>query len=131
MISEMRRALSISLILLFSIGPLAALIGDREDSSLPACCRRHGAHHCAITASLGAALAASSGGHVFAAPATCPEFPNAIAATISAPQALVATPFGLPLLLAHLHSATFARTTARMSQIRARDGRSPPSSFLI
>ncbi len=131
MISEMRRALSISLILLFSIGPLAAFIGDGEDASLPACCRRHGAHHCAIAASLSAALAASSRGHLLTAPATCPEFPNALAATISAPQALVAAALSLPALLAQLHSAPFARATARMSQIRARDGRSPPASFLI
>ena len=46
----MRRGFSIFLILFFGLGPLSALIDGSEDASLPPCCRRHGAHHCAMYA---------------------------------------------------------------------------------
>ena len=45
----MRRAISIFLILFFWLGPLETLLPGGEDARLPACCRRHGAHHCAMT----------------------------------------------------------------------------------
>ena len=46
----MRKLLSILLLALFGlpfVSPLFALSGDAE-GSLPACCRRGGAHHCAM-----------------------------------------------------------------------------------
>jgi hypothetical protein len=44
----MRRALSILLVLLFGAGPLSFAFSLSDDISLPACCRRLGAHHCAM-----------------------------------------------------------------------------------
>jgi len=44
----MRRTLSIFLVLFFGLGPVAAALHAEEDAGLPACCRRHGAHHCAM-----------------------------------------------------------------------------------
>src|SRR3954454_15626122 len=44
----MRRALSILLVLLFGAGPLTFAFSLSDDILLPACCRRHGAHHCAM-----------------------------------------------------------------------------------
>ena len=44
----MRRAFSILLVLLFGAGPLSFAFSASDDISLPACCRRHGAHHCAM-----------------------------------------------------------------------------------
>src|SRR3569833_4497779 len=44
----MRRSLSILLMLLFGAGPLSFAFNLSDDLSLPACCRRHGAHHCAM-----------------------------------------------------------------------------------
>ena len=46
----MRRGFSIFLVLFFGLGPLSALVDGSEDASLPPCCRRHGAHHCAMYA---------------------------------------------------------------------------------
>jgi hypothetical protein len=46
----MRRVFSIFLILFFGLGPLSALVEGSDDASLPACCRRLGAHHCAMYA---------------------------------------------------------------------------------
>ncbi len=54
--------------------PLFAASSDPE-ASLPACCRRHGKHHCHMTMEMMAMLAASSG-PVFTTP-PCPFYPAA------------------------------------------------------
>jgi hypothetical protein len=65
----MRRFVSIAFILLCWLGPLSALLPGSDESQLPACCRRHGAHHCAM-----AADQVSGAGHVVSAPARCPQY---------------------------------------------------------
>ena len=45
---KMRRALSILLMLLVGAGPLSYAFSLSDELSLPACCRRNGAHHCAM-----------------------------------------------------------------------------------
>ena len=42
----MRRAIAISLLMLFSWTLLAPLLAPGADANLPACCRRNGKHHC-------------------------------------------------------------------------------------
>jgi hypothetical protein len=127
---QMRRALSIFFILLFGLGPLAATLGAEEDARLPACCRRHGAHHCAISMRAAAAIAeAASSQPIITAPATCPFFPGYTAATASAPQALDASPVSLPFPLAQSHSPAAGSAAARLSQIRTRASRGPPASL--
>jgi hypothetical protein len=126
----MRRALAISLILFFSIGPLSALLGESDDPSVPACCRRHGVHHCADSMRLASLIDAASGNPVVRTPLSCPLFPSSLAATTSTPHALAAAPLSMPSLLAKLRSPIAAHTSARISQIRARDGRGPPASIL-
>src|ERR1700723_613398 len=114
----MRRALSISLILFFGFGPLAATLGASDDAGLPACCRRHGAHHCAMSMRMAAAIMdTASGNAIFSAPATCPEFPGGAVAT-TASQAMTAESVALPVLLAQPHTPQAARAAARLSQIR-------------
>jgi len=83
----MRRALSILLILLFSAGPLSFALNASEDVSLPACCRRHGAHHCAMGSMEGASGNASD--TIIKTPSHCPQFPqraNARTSTYAAPS---------------------------------------------
>jgi hypothetical protein len=128
---QMRRALSIFLVLFFSLGPLAATLGASEDTRLPACCRRLGAHHCAMSIGEAARPAEVAGGQtIVRAPSTCPAFPGATAATTSGPHALTSTPVGLPVLLAQTHSPAARRAIAKISQIRTRSGRAPPASLL-
>jgi hypothetical protein len=125
----MRRAFSISLILFFGFGPLAATLGASDDAGLPACCRRHGAHHCATSMSMAAAIMDTAPGNaIFAAPAACPEFPAAAATTAS--QAMTAESVGLSALLAQPHTPQAGRAAARLSQIRTRAGRGPPNAGL-
>jgi len=129
----MRRLLSIFLILFFWLGPLAATLpASDDDSRLPICCRRHGAHHCAMSSRMRATMAAESAGSTaaFTAPVTCPYFPGYTAGPATSTHALTASGISLPALLAQAHSAAAARAAARLSQIRTRVGRGPPASIL-
>jgi len=82
----MRRALSILLVLVFSAGPLLFAF-QANDSSLPACCRRHGAHHCAMDSAESAADSAAS--PILKAPSRCPRFPQHANARTSACAAVL------------------------------------------
>jgi hypothetical protein len=74
-----RRSLSILLILLFGfplVAPVFALGAD-GDATLPACCRKNGSHHCAMSMQQIASLGV--GTHLLARPNCCPLYPKAIA----------------------------------------------------
>lgn len=74
----MRRGISILLALIFSVGPLSSVLPGAEDAALPLCCRRHGAHHCAMYARMEAMMAAMErdGKQHISAPDTCPYYPG-------------------------------------------------------
>jgi hypothetical protein len=129
----MRRGFSIFLILLFGLGPLTAALSASAESRLPPCCRRHGAHHCAMSMQLAAmrAQAASGGAPLLSAPSHCPLFPDSAAAPATAVHALVASPVSLPALLARPHSPAAGSAAARLSRIRTRVGRGPPAPPLV
>lgn len=70
----MRRLLAIALLLFFNaplISPLFAL-ATASDANLPACCRRHGAHHCDAQM----AQPASNGPAFTSIPGRCPAYPR-------------------------------------------------------
>src|SRR5215471_8525816 len=71
----MRRVLSILLALAFGLGPVAFALGYDESSSLPACCRRQGAHHCVMPSDARAYLRGLSQRPAFTPPTQCPVFP--------------------------------------------------------
>jgi hypothetical protein len=75
---QMRRFVSIVFLLLCCLGPLSALLPGSAESQLPACCRRLGAHHCAMAT---ASEQGSGSGHVVTAPAHCPQYRHGSAAT--------------------------------------------------
>lgn len=84
----MRRGLSILFTLFFALGPLTALFGENVEVNLPACCRRHGAHHCDMA---GDAASLTGSSHFFAAPSHCPLYPHATPAPSSSSHALAAS----------------------------------------
>ena len=131
-VTTMKRILSTLLILTFGLGPLAEALPASAESSLPACCRRHGAHHCAMSAEKAAKAAqeSSSSTPVLNAPSHCPYYPGSMAASTTPAFAMVASAAGPPVLLAQAHSPAASRAAARLSQIRTRAGRAPPSSLL-
>lgn len=84
-----RRLLAVALLLTF-ISPVAlplfATTADPE-ASLPACCRRHGKHHCAMTMAM---LAIASRPAFYAPP--CPFYPTAATPARIVPAHLAAVP---------------------------------------
>lgn len=127
----MRRWLSIFLALIYAMGPLVATLATSDESRLPFCCRRNGAHHCAMSTQMAAMMSAADPATPnIKAPATCPYFPGYTVALNTTTLALAPPPLSLPALLADPHSPTTARAAARLSQIRTRAGRGPPASSL-
>jgi hypothetical protein len=123
----MRRALSISLILFLWLGPFAAVLPGIDESRLPLCCRRHGAHHCA-DADNSAARSADSGPS-FNASSRCPHFPATVAAATTAAFTPAVGPAGAAPVVDKYASGA-SRDAARMGQLRTQANRGPPSSFI-
>jgi len=121
----MRRALSTSLLLFFLLGPLSAVLPASDDARLPACCRRNGAHHCAMMSRM--EHDTSPG---FSAPMTCPLYPGVLATLTTPADAITASPLSLPFLPARAHATSAGRTDAIENPIRAHTGRGPPASLL-
>jgi len=121
----MRRALSISLILLFWLPAFAALLPGSEDVRLPFCCRRQGPHHCAMdSADHGAS------GPAFRAPSRCPQFPSALPATVAPIFVATAAPAVWSALTSAVYSPVARREAARAGRLRAQLDRGPPFSTL-
>lgn len=127
----MRRGFSIFLILLFGLGPLSAMIPGSEDASLPACCRRNGAHHCAITAQMAAMMAKIADPQpAFSAPLTCPIYPGLSLTLLLPAHALMTAQASADIASTHSLAPVFARAAAHSSPSREHSGRAPPASHL-
>jgi len=126
----MRRGFSIFLILFFGLGPLAVALPGSEDARLPACCRRHGAHHCAMSSGMMARMleAASGSTPTVTAPPTCPFFPGYATPATSTLLALALVPGNMPALLARATRTASGRLAASCPIIRSHAGRGPPVS---
>jgi hypothetical protein len=126
----MRRGISIFMVLFFGLWPLSGTLEASDDSRLPACCRRHGAHHCAMAMQMEAmeAQAAASSTPVLQAPMTCPLFPGFVRGASAPAPALVASMAGVPNLLAQARLVVAGRDEARIRPIRTHAGRGPPAS---
>jgi len=126
----MRRTVCAGLILLFWLGPLAAILPANAESQFPVCCRRHGAHHCSMSGAMAtmANESSSASAPALTAPARCSSYPGSMLASIGPVEALAASPVTLPVLLARPHSPAAIRTAARLSELRTRANRGPPVS---
>lgn len=132
----MRRLLSILLLAILGLGPATSAIpalasgllswtGKIDESSLPACCRRHGKHHCAMT---GQTEQASSGGETtLAANDTCPFAPQAMAATAPSVGAVLTPAFHPTLLASEPCVPRAAVTLAVLANRRSQPKRGPPT----
>jgi len=124
----MRRALAILLVLFFGLGPLSAVSEAGGDLNLPACCRRHGEHHCAMSAAMMAMVASteSGSGPALTAPPTCPYFPGFHAVPAVTSHALLTLPAPLPAVSTHLFVCAVSRTSVQTGQNGSHAGRGPP-----
>jgi hypothetical protein len=127
---EMRRLLSISMALFLGLTPLMGTLGASDDSRLPACCRRHGAHHCAMAMHMAAMMvkAQPGGTPTVTAPMSCPLFPGLLAGLSSPAPALATSMAGLPVLLVRVGSLVASGADARMRPVSINAGRGPPAS---
>jgi hypothetical protein len=124
----MRRALSILLTLAFGFGPLAFAIGYDDGASLPACCRRHGAHHCAMGTDTRSG-SSSEDTPALTAPSHCPLFPVHQNASPSSIAALIRWPLATSTDVQAAHctpAKTFANGAGNLSTFPLRG---PPTTF--
>lgn len=121
----MRRATATALLAAIGYLLIAPAAFAGPESNLPACCRRAGAHHCAMA---GGDMAPGSGAAVQPVPQKCPLFPAALTAPGSAPIAIPKDPGGIAVALVSSPCAQ-PRTEARgsVSFSRSRQKRGPPS----
>lgn len=126
----MRRPFAVLLVLFFALGPCQAVFGAGEDVRLPACCRRHGAHHCEMSAeALSALELAPSATPKIKAPDTCPEFPRFVLGSSNTTHALAASQARLPALHEQAHERFDTGDAAEIPAIRLHSGRAPPVSL--
>jgi hypothetical protein len=128
---KMRRAFSILLVLVFALGPLAFTLDFSDDAGLPLCCRRHGAHHCAMRMADGRMAGSASAAQTDSAPAvsaplTCPHYPGATALLSGPHRALVAAATRLPALTALASAPALRPIVAASRPSEAHAGRGPP-----
>jgi len=129
----MRRGFSIFLILFFGLGPLSALADSSDDASLPPCCRRHGAHHCALAAQMAARMARMQTGAApaLSAPLTCPSYPGALAAIFTPPPALTVAAIAIAVPRSRTRVMCAAHATPHSLPATTHAGRGPPVQNLI
>lgn len=106
----LRRMLTITLLIAFGspfVLPLFAATADPQ-ASLPACCRRHGKHHCTMM------MPAANSGPAFTSP-PCPDYPAA-----TTPPRIATASLATPLSLSveqFRNPAPLAATTRRARTI--------------
>jgi hypothetical protein len=110
-------------VLIFGFAPVAPALFADDSSNLPACCRRLGAHHCAIQLPAGPAYkgVCSQYGH---SPAVLAQPEYAKAAVLKASRGILAAFASRPA------AAEQNRPFYRLSFSRSRQKRGPPSLFL-
>jgi hypothetical protein len=126
-IVPMRRLSASVLLLLFSLSLIGQVAFADAGSNLPACCRRLGAHHCAM----GHPGATSPGGSLFQdAGRKCPSFPSAPAVPVHSHAGL--PPAGQSVFLSafsHPAGTAQAESRCRISFSRSCPKRGPPSTL--
>jgi hypothetical protein len=116
------RAMSLMLLLVFAGNAAVPAFFTHSDSDLPPCCRRNGAHHCAMMHGLDA----DGGSKLVAAP--CPNFPAHSVAVFTErstppPPATVV----MAVLRAQPADREQIETLYRVSYNRTRQKRGPPT----
>lgn len=136
--SQMRRLLSILLLLVLALGPAIAAVpaqalasgwtGERDEASLPACCRRNGVHHCGMNAD-GHSSAISVKSETTVSPTcTCPCFPGSAASVVAPVDALAADGAAELAVVTRWHALQSGVDAARFNQQRTWPKRGPPVS---
>jgi hypothetical protein len=125
---QMRRPLAILMVLFFALGPLQGVLGASDDSRLPACCRRNGAHHCEMNAEMMAMMQRAYGSSpAFDAPDTCPMFPGLGAGYSTPSHAVMPALASFPILRERSMTPVAVNVQTRTFPVGTADGRAPPA----
>ncbi|HTB96421.1 MAG TPA: hypothetical protein VK716_05400 [Terracidiphilus sp.] len=124
----MRRLFSLVLVLFFGLGPLAPALAGQDDTNLPACCRRHGAHHCAMSGDT-PFQQAESPAPSFTAPSHCPRYPAHLAANLAPAFGLIAF-HASPASSSRTHRIPSLQSSPLVLTIPQLSSRGPPTSLL-
>jgi len=129
----LRKFLAILMLFLFGAfyaAPLVQAASNDPDSGLPACCRRHGKHHCAMMdryleySALGAPQFRTTPQH-------CPFYPHSKTASIVSSDAGLAPSSALfSVVVSHPSVRPQTHAVYRLSLDRSRQKRGPPTHFL-
>jgi hypothetical protein len=123
-----RRVLGITLVLLFSfplISPLLAS-GSISEASLPACCRRNGAHHCMM----GMAQARWTVTSFSAVPQKCPFYPTAVTPVRHGDLGFASAALIFAEMVNHPSVKAQTQAHARIALYLSRHKRGPPAELL-
>jgi hypothetical protein len=129
----MRHGLSVFFVFFYGLGSLMAIVDTGAESRLPACCRRHGAHHCAMSDAMKTRMvqASSASAPVLTIPAHCPLYPADSCAITAPVYALAPSPTGPPIELAQFHVYSLCSAAAQTSRIKTRTDRGPPTHLFL
>jgi hypothetical protein len=129
----MRRLSSILLFAAMLLPQVSAMLlsGAPSDAGLPACCRRNGKHHCAMSAEQRAKMTQITSEKRFGAPLEkCPMQQKALAAVHHEQSVVGAAGVTTAALLQEPSAAAQAECLRRISFDRSRQKRGPPATQL-
>jgi len=125
---QMRRGFSIVLMLVFGLMPLSALVPGSEDANLPACCRRHGAHHCAMNMAAARGKIKRESAPAFSSPLTCGNYPAAETAFSTPPPALTVPFASARDFVSRMRVTPGSHAAPIADRSGAHSGRGPPQA---
>ena len=128
--ARLRKFLATLMLVLFGgfyAAPLVQATSSDPESSLPACCRRHGHHHCATVDQVMMATS-SSGPQIGQTPQHCPFYPHSTTAPVvrSHPGLAPSAAF-FANIVSHPAVQPQVRAVYRLSLDRSRQKRGPPA----
>ena len=120
----MSRLSAILLLVQITLSLIAPALFAGSDVNLPACCRKDGKHHCAMSDS----DAAVPGALIQGVKAKCPAFPKGEAAPVSSNAGvLIHLKAHVAAIISYPAAAAQAETLYRVSFSRSSQKRGPPS----
>jgi hypothetical protein len=120
----MRRALAITIVLLFSFSLAAPLFAIDAATGLPECCRRSGLHHCAA-----GMIADPATREISASAPKCPNWPKSTPASWPNDFASSQANGVGAALYAHPESLPQSEARYRLAFTRSRQKRGPPAAI--
>jgi hypothetical protein len=107
--------------------PIAAPLFASGEQTLPACCRRDGKHHCAL--SVDSTRESSSAPSISSTRTKCPQFPQTMGVTVH--QVGLGTSAAVfAEIISHPAVSPQALSNYRVSLVRSHQKRGPPSNLL-